>query len=338
MVRLTARHDTTIVVLGDSKVGKSSLVTKFRTGKFDSSYSKTNFESFNTSSIVQGQRVKFTIYDTSGVHGPNNSREIAYREADVFLLCYKISDISSLFSAINYWVPELRSFAPATPVILVGCQSDLRGDRQTISSLARQGRAPVSSDQARSFSHQMAAVSYVETSSRLSNSGAEAIFQLAARISIEQVNNQEYNQPSPVSTSTPSNSLERSTESPESFWDQYSSPGHRRTNSFFNRSGSLSSSLNSTKSSISIPIPKSPNEMKRNSLARGNQSGPEMMIKIKCQRLNEQKIYEEVEIEVPAPIYETLQASNEQSSANMKGFLKRKESFSSKLKHLFLRH
>ena len=62
------------------------------------------------------------------------------------------------------------------------------------------------------------------------------------------------------------------------------------------------------------------------------------MIKIKCQRLNANKIYEEVEIEVPAPIYETLQASNEISSSNMTGLLKRKESFSSKLKHLFLRN
>ena len=280
-------------------------------------------------------------FDVSGSPGPNSPREVAYREADVFLLCYKISDISSLFSAINHWVPELRSFAPVTPIILVGCQTDLRGDRQTISSLARQGRSPVSADQARSFSQQAGAVSSVETSAKLSNNGPEAIFQLAAQISLEQVRNQEYNKPSPVSTSTPSNSLERSTESPESFWDQYqyNSPSHRRSNSLFNRSPSLSSSLNSTRSSISIPTVKSPNDLRRNSLTRGKQNiCPEKMIKIKCQRLNANKIYEEVEIEVPAPIYETLQASNEISSSNMTGLLKRKESFSSKLKHLFLRN
>ena len=265
---------------------------------------------------------------------------MAYREADVILVCYKISDISSLFSAVHHWLPELKTFAPATPVILVGCQADLRADRQTLASLARQGRAPVSPDQARSFSRQVAAVSYVETSAKLSSSGPEAIFQLAAQISIEQVNMLEYNKPSPVSTSTPSNSLERTTESPETFWDQYQSPQHKRSNSFFNRSASLSSSLNSTRSSISIQMPKSPIHVRRNSLSRGKQNiCPEKMIKIKCQRLNDKKIYEEVEIEVPAPIYETLQASNERSSSssNMNGFLKRKESFSSKLKHLFLR-
>ena len=224
---------------------------------------------------------------------------------------------------MNVWSHELKSFAPATPVILVGCQSDLRGDRQTINHLARQGRAPVSPDQGRSFSKQAAAVSYVETSSKLSSSGPEAIFQLAAQISLDQVRSQE-------SRSTPSNSLERST---ESFWDQYqySSPA--------NRSASLSSSLNSTRSSLSMPTAKSPSDSRRKSFSRGKQAAcPEKMMKIKCQRLNGKNIYEEIEIEVPSPVYENLQASNEISTHNINRFLKRKESFSSKLKHIFLRN
>ena len=39
------------------------------------------------------------------------------------------------------------------------------------------------------------------------------------------------------------------------------------------------------------------------------------MIKIRCQRFNtEDKIYEEIEVEVPAPIYETIQVYNETES------------------------
>ena len=49
-----------------------------------------------------------------------------FREADVFLLCYRISDPGTLFTAINFWCPEIRCHAPTTPIILVGCQSDLR--------------------------------------------------------------------------------------------------------------------------------------------------------------------------------------------------------------------
>lgn len=71
-MRVSTRHDTTVVVVGDSRVGKTALVNKFRAGRFDSSYARTHFDSVTTSSIVQGQRVKFTIYDTSGTRSVGN--------------------------------------------------------------------------------------------------------------------------------------------------------------------------------------------------------------------------------------------------------------------------
>ena len=274
----------------------------------------------------------------SGLPGSNTSRELAYREADVFLVCYKVTDIASLFSAINMWVPELRARAPVTPIVVVGLQADLRGDRATLTSLARQGRAPVSPDQARSFSQQIEAVTYVETSAKLSSRGPEAIFQLAAQISLEQVREKEF--PSPKTSSSPSNSLERTAESPELFWDQFQSPPIPRSH-FHSRSASLSSSLNSTRSSISLPMARSASPLRSHrssmSLKSRQSNGQDKFIKIRCQRLNENKIYEEVEIEVPAPIYETLQASNERARVEVNGNLKRKESFGSRLKSLFMR-
>ena len=51
---------------------------------------------------------------------------VVFQRADIFLLCYKISDPSTLFSALNFWCPEIRSHAAAAPIVLVGCQSDMR--------------------------------------------------------------------------------------------------------------------------------------------------------------------------------------------------------------------
>ena len=60
-------------------------------------------------------------------HGCSSPKVVnVFQSADVFLLCYRISDPASLFSAINFWCPEIRCYAPTTPIILVGCQSDLR--------------------------------------------------------------------------------------------------------------------------------------------------------------------------------------------------------------------
>ena len=39
IMRVSTRHDTTVVMVGDTKVGKSALVNKFRTGKFGSGFS-----------------------------------------------------------------------------------------------------------------------------------------------------------------------------------------------------------------------------------------------------------------------------------------------------------
>lgn len=338
MVRVTARHDCTVVLVGDSKVGKSTLAAKFRTGRFEGGYTKTGFETLTTSSVVQGKRVKFTIYDTAGSRGSNTSREIAYREADVFLLCYKISDPTTLFGAINHWVPELRSHAPATPVVLVGLQTDLRSDRATLNSLAKQGLSVVSAEQARSFSQQAEAVGYVETSAKTSTKGPESVFELAAQISLEQVK-EVYPHPRPISTSTPEHTLDReySTDSAESFWEQYQSPAlpHRASLSFQRNaslSSSLASSLNSSRSST-LSIPRSPVRSRRNSMSlRAKPNAAEKMIKIKCQRLTIDKIYEEVEIEVPAPIFETLRAGNDRTGGE-----KKKESLGAKLKNLFIR-
>ena len=68
-----------------------------------------------------------SLHSLSG-SGSTTSPKVAgiFQSADVFLLCYRISDPASLFSAINFWCPEIRCYAPTTPIILVGCQSDLR--------------------------------------------------------------------------------------------------------------------------------------------------------------------------------------------------------------------
>ena len=111
----------------------------------------------------------------------SGARDLAFREADVFMLCYKISDPASLFAALNFWCPEVRSVSPDAPIILVGCQSDLRSDRDVISGLAKSGRAPVSSDQALSFSRQISAVIYVETSAKTSSRSAISAFEAKSR-------------------------------------------------------------------------------------------------------------------------------------------------------------
>lgn len=124
----------------------------------------------------------------SGSQSSSSSKALAYREADVFLLCYKISDPSTLFSALNYWCPEIRLHSYCSvPIILVGCGSDLRTDRDVLTSLSKQGKAPVSVDQALSFCQRIGGVTYVETSAKASARAAISAFEVAGLASMGKI-------------------------------------------------------------------------------------------------------------------------------------------------------
>ncbi|CAD5226529.1 unnamed protein product [Bursaphelenchus okinawaensis] len=66
------------------------------------------------------------LCDTAGRAEFDTLRPLSYAEADVFLLCFNISDPSSLASVTEHWLPELRTVSPHVPVILVGTQNDIR--------------------------------------------------------------------------------------------------------------------------------------------------------------------------------------------------------------------
>jgi GTPase SAR1 family protein len=128
----------------------------------------------------------------SGSPAYDSVRPLSYQEADVFLLCYKISDPISLYNVKNKWIRELRSQRPDVPVILCGCHADLRHDPATLHHLSKTGRTPVSSDQALAICCEIQAVNYVETSARFpmdAHVNAEA-FELCALAAIKNNNNQ----------------------------------------------------------------------------------------------------------------------------------------------------
>jgi GTPase SAR1 family protein len=136
---------------------------------------------------VGSRRTKFVINECSE-HSPFSANPFEYSDkksdlqttmtqsdtcisADAFLLRFSIS-CSSLFNTMKYWVPTLTTLSPSTPIVLVGCKSDMR----TVHS---QAHAYVSSQQALAISKQSGAVMYVETSAKLSNRSTNSAFEVA---------------------------------------------------------------------------------------------------------------------------------------------------------------
>ncbi|KAH8924775.1 GTPase of the Ypt/Rab family [Atractiella rhizophila] len=116
-----------IVLIGDSGVGKSNLLSRFTRNEFNLDSKSTIGVEFATRSVsVEGKTVKAQIWDTAGQERYRAITAAYYRGAVGALLIYDISKSSS-FSNVLRWLKELRDHADSNiSIILVGNKSDLR--------------------------------------------------------------------------------------------------------------------------------------------------------------------------------------------------------------------
>ncbi|XP_075211070.1 rho-related GTP-binding protein RhoN-like [Lycorma delicatula] len=180
--------DCKIVLVGDSKCGKTCLIQRFESDKFSEVYTPTGFEKYAMTYSVGDYRTNFSIWDTSGAVAYDSVRPLAYQDVRVFLLCFRVSDPVSLDNAVSKWYPEIRQHCDNTPVILCGCQSDLRNNIDIISNLAKNQLIPVTSEQAVAVSRQIGATTYVETSAKTSIKAVRDAFEVAALASVGKLN------------------------------------------------------------------------------------------------------------------------------------------------------
>lgn len=123
-----------IVVLGDSSVGKTSLVHRFTTNKFDLHTSNTIGAAFITKIFSpfenEEHKVKLEIWDTAGQERYRSLTPMYYRNAKAALVCFDLSNFESSIKTARYWIQqlELNNSADANDRIeirLVGTKSDL---------------------------------------------------------------------------------------------------------------------------------------------------------------------------------------------------------------------
>ncbi|CDM26690.1 hypothetical protein DTO013E5_9612 [Penicillium roqueforti] len=116
-----------LVLLGESAVGKSSLVLRFVKDQFDDYRESTIGAAFltQTISLDDSTTVKFEIWDTAGQERYKSLAPMYYRNANCAVVVYDITQASSLDKAKS-WVKELQRQANENIVIaLAGNKLDL---------------------------------------------------------------------------------------------------------------------------------------------------------------------------------------------------------------------
>nr|POE82508.1 isoform 2 of ras-related protein rab-11b [Quercus suber] len=116
-----------VVLIGDSGVGKSNLLSRFTRNEFNLDSKSTIGVEFATRSIqVDAKTIKAQIWDTAGQERYRAITSAYYRGAVGALLVYDISKHQT-YENVTRWLKELRDHADTNIVImLVGNKSDLR--------------------------------------------------------------------------------------------------------------------------------------------------------------------------------------------------------------------
>ncbi|ELK12394.1 Ras-related protein Rab-37 [Pteropus alecto] len=110
----------TVMLLGDSGVGKTCFLIQFKDGAFLSGtfIATVGIDFRNKVVTVDGARVKLQIWDTAGQERFRSVTHAYYRDAQALLLLYDITNKSS-FDNIRAWLTEIHEYAQRDVVIML---------------------------------------------------------------------------------------------------------------------------------------------------------------------------------------------------------------------------
>lgn len=169
-----------VVLVGDSGCGKSALACKLTENIFLDCYEPTGFDDFQAELWTAKGLCSLTILDTSGDHGNSNVRALNYKTCDAVVVCFDLTDQTSLLNVEKMWLPELKQLCPNVPFYIAGCKRDAMCEKgcscgydcstQTEKELLK-------------IVERTGAVAYTECSARMQDDGVEGLFQVVIETS-----------------------------------------------------------------------------------------------------------------------------------------------------------
>ncbi len=160
-----------VVLLGETGVGKSSLVSRFSEDTFRPFNAATVGASFVSKTVDVGNAapIQFQIWDTAGQEKYHSLAPMYYRGAAAAIIVYDISNKKS-FQTLKNWVEELNEKGPGDiTVVVAGNKSDLEELRE------------VNSEEASAYANTIKAM-FMETSAKMSVNVDELFKDLARRV------------------------------------------------------------------------------------------------------------------------------------------------------------
>ena len=162
-------------MIGDSNVGKTSLLIRFTKNIFQEEIQNSIGVDFKSKDInIVGKKIKLQIWDTAGQEKFRTITTSYYRGAHAITIVFDLTKRET-YEHIKRWLNDINRFAKEDVLkFLVGNKSDLINERR------------VKYEEAKLFAHQMKAM-YFEVSAK-NNENINEFFEAATKIFILKYN------------------------------------------------------------------------------------------------------------------------------------------------------
>lgn len=159
-----------IILLGDSGVGKTSIILRFSDNSFNPDFHSTIGVDFRVSQQnINNKSVKLQLWDTAGQERFRNIVSSYYRVAHAALFIFDITSHES-FENIRMWIGESENFfKDSVTKFLVGNKSDLEHKRA------------VTTEKAQSYAEIMG-MKYIEVSAKTAEHVNEAFHSITCML------------------------------------------------------------------------------------------------------------------------------------------------------------
>eukprot|EP00928_Gymnodinium_smaydae_P087829 TRINITY_DN72022_c0_g1_i1.p2 TRINITY_DN72022_c0_g1~~TRINITY_DN72022_c0_g1_i1.p2 ORF type:complete len:203 (+),score=45.16 TRINITY_DN72022_c0_g1_i1:67-675(+) len=112
-------HLFKLLIIGDSGVGKSSILLRFCDDEFNEKQASTIGVDFKTKFLqLRGKKLKLALWDTAGQERFRTLTSSYYRGAQGIILCYDSSQRST-FEHVKFWQDEVAKYSTNQDAIVM---------------------------------------------------------------------------------------------------------------------------------------------------------------------------------------------------------------------------
>jgi small GTP-binding protein len=123
-----------LLIIGDSSVGKTSIISRYANGTFKEEYLATvGLDYYTKDEIIDNKTIQIKLWDTAGQERFKALTQNYFRNAEGVLLVYDVTSTES-FENLKYWISSIKDNMEQKnmhiPLIIIGNKIDMEDARE----------------------------------------------------------------------------------------------------------------------------------------------------------------------------------------------------------------